>query len=124
MSLAFATVASQGVRAGLGQWLCGHRMTLKPTLQGIGPILSFGGGMSALYVSGAIGTRTPDLVVGRLISVAATGLYSRASSLAAQLVTLLTGAVGAVFYPAFARKRDRGEDLASGAWRRRPCRSC
>jgi O-antigen/teichoic acid export membrane protein len=112
MSLAFATVASQGVRAALGQWLCGHRMTLKPTLAGIGPILSFGGGMSALYVSGAIGTRTPDLVVGRLISVAATGLYSRASSLAAQLVTLLTGAVGAVFYPAFARKRDRGEDLA------------
>ncbi len=112
MSLAFATVASQGVRAALGQWLCGHRMVLKPTLAGIRPILSFGGGMSALYVSGAIGTRTPDLIVGRLIGVAATGLYSRASSLAAQLVTLLTGAVGAVFYPAFARKRDRGEDLA------------
>lgn len=112
MSLAWATVALQGMRALIGQALSGRRPPWPPSLKGAGPILGFGSGMSALYVSGAIGTRTPDLIVGRAISIAATGLYSRANSLAGQLVTLLTGAVGAVFYPAFARMRDRGEALA------------
>jgi O-antigen/teichoic acid export membrane protein len=51
-------------------------------------------------------------VVGRVVGIARTGLFSRATSLAHQLVTLLSGAWGAVFYPAFARLRDRGEDLA------------
>ena len=112
MSLAWGTVAQQGMKAALGMALAGHRPSWPLTTSGIRPILGFGTGMSALYVSGAIGVRTPDLIVGRIVSIAATGLYSRASSLAAQLVTLLTGAVGAVFYPAFARLRDRGEDLA------------
>jgi O-antigen/teichoic acid export membrane protein len=106
------SLAQQGAKAVLGMVLSGNRPTWPLTLAGTRPILGFGGGMSALYVSGAIGTRTPDLIVGRLVSIAATGLYSRASSLAGQLVTLLTGAVGAVFYPAFARLRDRGEALA------------
>lgn len=111
LSLAWATVAQQGVKALLGQALSGRRPPW-PSLAGAGPILGFGGGMSALYVSGAIGTRSPDLIIGRAISIAATGLYSRASSLAAQLVMLLTGAIGAVFYPTFARMRDRGAPLA------------
>ena len=112
LSLAWGTVAQQGAKALLGMVLSGRHPAWPPTMKGARPILGFGGGMSALYVSGAIGTRTPDLIVGRLVGIAATGLYSRATSLAGQLVTLLTGAVGAVFYPAFARLRDRGEDLA------------
>lgn len=112
MSLAWGTVAQQGARALLGMVLSGHRPAWPPTLSGARPIIGFGGGMSALYVSGAIGVRSPDLIVGRLVSIAATGLYSRATSIAGQLVMLLTGAIGAVFYPAFARMRDRGEALA------------
>jgi O-antigen/teichoic acid export membrane protein len=112
LSLAFAILAQNGVRALLATALSGERPHFPLRFAGARPILGFGGVMSALYVSGAVGTRTPDLIVGRLVSIAATGLYSRASSLAGQLVTLLTGAVGAVFYPAFARLRDRGEDLA------------
>ena len=112
MSLAWSAVAYQAARAIMGQWMSGARLPFPPTLQGARPILGFGSGMSALYVSGAIGVRTPDLVIGRLISMLAVGLYSRASSLAAQLVTLVAGAVGGVFYPAFRRIRDRGDHLA------------
>jgi hypothetical protein len=112
MSLAWGTVAQQGVRALLGMALSGNRPTWPPTLKGVKPIIGFGSGMSALYVSGAIGTRTPDLIIGRLLGVAATGLYSRGSSIAAQLVTLLTGAVGAVFYPAF--RADAGPGRGAG----------
>jgi O-antigen/teichoic acid export membrane protein len=112
LALSWAIVAQAGVKALLSIWLSGEQPRWPLTFKGVRPILGFGTGMSALYVSGAIGTRTPDLIVGRLVSIAATGLYSRANSLAGQLVMLLTGAVGAVFYPAFARLRDRGEDLA------------
>jgi O-antigen/teichoic acid export membrane protein len=80
-------------------------------LEGIRPVLSFGARSSTLYLTGALGTRTPDLIVGKLLNVAAVGLYSRAVSLSDQFRTLISGAIGSVFYPAFARIRDRGEPL-------------
>jgi O-antigen/teichoic acid export membrane protein len=44
-------------------------------------------------------------------------LFSRATALAGQLVILVAGAVGGVFYPAFARMRDRGEPFAPAYYR-------
>jgi len=112
LSLAWALVAQAGVKAVLGIALSGCRPPWPLSFAGARPVFGFGSKMVALYGIGAIGFRSPDLVVGQVIGIAATGLYSRATSLAGQLVTLLTGAVGAVFYPAFARMRDRGEALA------------
>jgi O-antigen/teichoic acid export membrane protein len=112
MALAWAAVAQQGARALIAEWRSGWRPPFPLTLAGAGPILRFGGGTSALFVSGAIGTRTPELIVGRLLGFAAVGLFGRAVSLAAQLRTLVSGAIGGVFYPAFARLRDNNEDLA------------
>lgn len=112
MALAWAAVAQQGVRALIGMGLSGWRSPFPIRLRGTRPVLRFGSGMSALYVSGAIGTRSPELVIGRLIDFAAVGLYGRAMGLAGQLQTLVAGAIGGVFYPAFARIRDRGEDMA------------
>ncbi|MFM5885963.1 MAG: oligosaccharide flippase family protein [Novosphingobium sp.] len=76
------------------------------------PMLGFGSASAVISLSGAIGMRSQDLIVGRLLGVAATGLFTRASALAGQLSTLMVGAINSVFYPAFARKRDQGEDLA------------
>ncbi len=112
LSLSFAVVAQMGVKAILGIALAGIRPPWPLSFAGARPIFGFGSKMMTLYAVAAVGLRSPDLVVGRVVSITATGLFSRATSLAAQLVTLLTGAVGAVFYPAFARLRDRGEDLA------------
>lgn len=113
LSLAWAAVAQQGARALLGQWRSGRRLTFPLALAGAGPILRFGSGASLLYVSGAIGTRSPELIIGRMLSIAAVGLYGRAASLAGQLHMLATGAIGGVFYPAFARIRDSGDDMAA-----------
>lgn len=112
LSLAWAAVAQQAVRALLGLWRSGTRPSLRLTLSGTKPVLQFGSGASLLYVSGAIGTRAPELIIGRLLSIAAVGFYGRATGLATQLAYLVTGAIGGVFYPAFARIRDRGEDMA------------
>ncbi|MFC0590372.1 oligosaccharide flippase family protein [Novosphingobium aquiterrae] len=75
------------------------------------PLLGFGSSSFVISCSAAIGLRSQDLIVGRLLGVVATGLFTRASALAAQLSTLVVGAINTVFYPAFARKRDAGEPL-------------
>lgn len=111
MSLAWAAVAQQAVRAIIGQWRSGRHIPLPPSLKGARPILRFGSGMSLLIVSGSIGVRTPELVIGRLLDMVAVGLWSRAAGLSGQLRMLVSGALGSVFYPAFARIRDRGEDM-------------
>jgi O-antigen/teichoic acid export membrane protein len=112
MALAWALLAQFAMRSFLAVWRVGWRMHFRPSLSNVKPVLRFGSAMSLLSVSGAVGGRTPDLIIGRLISFTAVGLWSRAISLADQLRFLLAGAIGSVFYPAFARLRDRGEDLA------------
>jgi len=76
------------------------------------PMLGFSSSSFVISASAAIGQRSQDLIVGRLLGLTATGLFSRAGALAGQLSMLVTGAISGVFYPAFARKRDAGEPLA------------
>lgn len=80
-------------------------------LDRVKPIIGTGSKLSALYATGALGTRTPDMIVGKVLGLVAVGLYSRAASLSDQFRMLISGAIGSVFYPAFARIRDRGEPL-------------
>jgi O-antigen/teichoic acid export membrane protein len=110
-SLAWALVAQAIVRAIIGQYMspCPARFPFK--WAEAMPILRFGSASSVLFITGAIGIRTPDLIIGRILPLAAVGLYSRASSLAGQFHALVTGAIGGVFYPAFARLRDQGGPL-------------
>jgi O-antigen/teichoic acid export membrane protein len=112
LALAWGTVAQQAARAGIGLWRSEHRPRLPLTFAGARPIMRFGGATSILYASGSIGTRTPELIIGRLLDFTAVGLFSRATGLAGQFKTLIAGAVGTVFFPAFARLRDAKTDLA------------
>ena len=109
-SLAWATLASAVVRAIIAQ-------IMRPTalwplrFDGIAPILGSGSRLSLITVTGALGSRMPDMVVGRFLSLGAVGLFSRAVGLSDQFRMLIAGAIGQVFFPAFARIRDRGEPL-------------
>jgi O-antigen/teichoic acid export membrane protein len=109
-ALAWATVAAAATRGIMAQ-------AMRPAwprrlrFDGIGQVLGFGARTSVLYLTGALGTRTPDLIVGKALGVTAVGLYSRAVSLSDQFRMLISGAIGSVFFPAFARIRDRGEPL-------------
>lgn len=109
-ALAWATVAS-----GLARGLIAQALRPAPPwplrFDRLRTVISFGTRSSALYLTGALGTRTPDLIIGKLLTLTAVGLYSRAASLSDQFRTLISGAIGSVFFPAFARIRDRGEDL-------------
>ncbi|WP_395330582.1 oligosaccharide flippase family protein [Novosphingobium sp. BL-8H] len=110
-SLAWAMIAQSAVRAVVAQLLRPARpgLGLKPAR--LWEIIAFGSGSALLYLSGGIGMRTPDLIVGRLQGMAATGLFSRGVALASQLHYLVAGAVSSIYYPTFARLRDEGKEL-------------
>jgi O-antigen/teichoic acid export membrane protein len=112
-ALAWAMVATAAARAIFAQMMAPSPLRLHFRWSEARPIVMFGSATSALFVCGAIGSRTPDLIIGYLLPLAAVGLFSRATSLAAQFQTLVAGAIGGVFYPAFARLRDKGEALGA-----------
>ncbi|MBS0256032.1 MAG: oligosaccharide flippase family protein [Proteobacteria bacterium] len=109
-ALAWGTLASGLARGVIAQALR-PALPWPPRFDRLRPIMSTGSRLTTLYASGAIGTRTPDMIVGKLLGLLTVGLYSRAVSLSDQFRTLMSGAIGSVFYPAFARIRDRGEPL-------------
>ncbi|MFS0851086.1 oligosaccharide flippase family protein [Novosphingobium panipatense] len=110
-SLAWAMIAQAAARAVVAQFLNPARPGGPIRLARAREIIGFGSGSALLYLSGGIGMRTPDLVVGRMQGMAAAGLFSRGLALASQLHYLVAGAVSAIYYPAFARLRDEGRDL-------------
>ena len=109
-ALAWATVAS-GAAKGIIAQLLRPAPPWPLRFDAMQPVLAFGSKSSAIYLTGALGTRTPDLIVGKALGLVAVGVYSRAVSLSDQFRMLISGAIGSVFYPAFARIRDRGEAL-------------
>jgi O-antigen/teichoic acid export membrane protein len=110
-SLAMAMIVQAIVRAVTAQWLRPCQIPLRPDLKGSRKAMRFGGGSTVLAISGALGVRSPDLIVGRILGMHLVGLYSRSYGLAAQLHMLAVGSISSVFYPAFARLRDEGRPL-------------
>lgn len=110
-SLAWAMVAQAGIRAIAAQILRPTPFSFQVRLGRAREIISFGSGSALLYLSGGIGMRTPDLIVGRMQGMNAAGLFSRGVALASQLHYLVAGAVGTIYYPTFARLQDEGKEL-------------
>ena len=110
-SLAWGVVATALGKAITAQAMRPVLPRLRPRWDKVAPLLRFGSASFLISASAAVGQRSQDLIVGRLLGIAATGLFSRASALAGQLSMLVTGAINSVFYPAFAKKRDAGEPL-------------
>lgn len=111
LSLAWAMVAGAAVKAIVAQRL---RLCLPPLplkFKGMRPVIAFGSASSLLYMIGSISVRAPELMIGRVLGLTAVGLFSRANALADQFRMLIGGAIGQVFYPAFAKIRDRGEAM-------------
>jgi len=110
-SLAWAMIANNLVRAIAAQIARPTPLAWPIRVTGLREMASFGSTSSLLYLSGSIGVRSPDLIIGRALGMGATGLYSRGAALASHAHQLVTGAVGSVYYPAFARLRDEGKAL-------------
>jgi O-antigen/teichoic acid export membrane protein len=110
-SLAWAMIANNLVRAVVAQVARPTPLGWPIKVSGLKEMIGFGSASSLLYLSGSIGVRSPDLILGRALGMAATGLYSRGAALASHAHQLVTGAVGSIYYPAFARLKADGEAL-------------
>jgi O-antigen/teichoic acid export membrane protein len=111
-SLAWGLVAGAATRGILAQWQRPIPLRLTTRFDILKPVLAFGSNSMLLQITGSIGVRSTDLIIGRLLTMAAVGIYSRAASLTGQLHMLLLGAVSGVFYPALARIHHAGESIA------------
>ncbi len=111
LALAWGAFAQQAARLIISQWRGGWRLPWPPRVKGARPVLEIGATNSVLTIGGSIISRSPELVIGKVISHIAVGLFSRATGLAMQLRQLVAGAVGNVFFPAFRQVRDSGAPL-------------
>lgn len=83
-----------------------------PQFKNIKTILSFGSVASVGNAANIAGTNMPDLVIGKVMDMAAVGYFSRAGGLVQLFTKLITGALLPLVLPYFAQMRREGIDLA------------
>lgn len=113
MSLAwsnFAGIVSFGVLAAL---LRPAAVPLLPGFRNLRKILSFGSVASLGSVANVAGNNSPDVIIGKAISLAATGYFSRGNGLVQMFKTLINGAIVPLVLPYFSQlRRDKADMVA------------
>lgn len=105
----FAGILSFGIAANL---MRPAGVPWSPRLKHMGTILSFGGIASLGNAANQAGTNIPDMVIGKVMNMAAVGYFSRATGLVQLFTRLITGALLPLVLPYFSEKRREGADLA------------
>lgn len=109
ISLAFGSLASTVVNALMSVYYRPKTFPWLPGVSEIRRVLVFGSQLTVSSIVGTVSSSAPELLVGKLQSLTAAGLYSRASGLVQMFHRLFVDAVGAVCLPWFARQsRERG----------------
>ncbi len=105
----FAGILSYGIAANLMRnkgtpWL--------PRFTNIKTILSFGSIAAVGNAANTAGTNVPDLIVGKVMDMAAVGYLSRANGLVQLFTRFLTDALLPLILPYYAQIRRQGDNLA------------
>jgi O-antigen/teichoic acid export membrane protein/peptidoglycan/xylan/chitin deacetylase (PgdA/CDA1 family) len=83
----------------------------KPRFNNMREILSFGSFSSLGNLSTIAGTSAPELVIGKVMNLAAVGYFSRATGLVQLFTRLIAGALTPLVLPYFSQMRREGQDL-------------
>jgi O-antigen/teichoic acid export membrane protein/peptidoglycan/xylan/chitin deacetylase (PgdA/CDA1 family) len=105
----FAGILAFGVVANL---LRPHGLPRLPRFGHMRAILSYGGVSSLGNAANSIGTNMPDVVIGKVMNMAAVGYFSRANGLVQLFTRLITGALLPLVLPYFAKMRRDGQELS------------
>lgn len=84
-----------------------------PSFRNMGEIMSFGSISSIGNVAGVIGNNGPEVIIGKVISLSASGYFSRANGMIQLFRTLVQGAIVPLILPYFAQLRRENGDLVS-----------
>jgi len=111
VSLAWGSLAGVGVTV-VGNYIAlGRQSMVWPTLRNWRILLHFGIFSSASGLLGSMAERTPDLVVGRLVSLEGAGLFSRGNGLITLFRTALTSAIHPVIGSSLAMIHRENQDV-------------
>jgi O-antigen/teichoic acid export membrane protein len=109
ISLAFGSLATTVVNALVAIYFRPKFFPWFPGLSEVRRVLSFGSKLTLSVIIHDFATSAPELLLGKLQSLAATGLYSRANGLVQMFHRLFVDAVSSVCLPWFAKQsRDLG----------------
>ncbi len=109
ISLAYGSLASTVVNALMSIYYRPKDFPWLPGVSEIRRVLVFGSQLTVSSIVGTVSSSAPELLVGKLQSLTAVGLYSRASGLVQMFHRLFVDAVGTVCLPWFARQsREHG----------------
>jgi O-antigen/teichoic acid export membrane protein/peptidoglycan/xylan/chitin deacetylase (PgdA/CDA1 family) len=112
ISLAWANFAGILAFGVAGNLLRPAAMPWLPRFNNMRDILSFGSVSSLGSLANIAGTSTPELIVGKLLNMAAVGYFSRATGLVQLFSRLIASALTPLILPYFSQMRRDGRHLA------------
>jgi O-antigen/teichoic acid export membrane protein len=113
ISLAFGSLSSTIVNALIAVFFRPKFFPWLPKLKEVRRVLAFGSKLTASSIMAVISGGSPELLLGKLQSLTAAGLYSRSNGLVQMFHRLFVDAVGAVCLPWFAsQSREKGNFVA------------
>lgn len=113
MSLALGSLASTVVNAVLLLPLRPRAFPWLPGVRNLSKVISFGGALTGANLLWTLAKGAPELLLGRLQSLTAAGLYSRASGLVAMFHRFVTEIVHGVALAWFAREQRQSGDFSA-----------
>lgn len=111
MSLAYAAVAGTAVTTAMTLYIQPAHLKMRPSLKEWRRILSYGVFATSSSVIGTAGGSSAEIVMGKVLSFTAVGLYSRASGLITVFQVQLMYALGRVAFTGFAKLIRQGEKI-------------
>lgn len=113
MSLAWASLAGVVVTVLGATWYRPKTLRLGLAFSGMGKVVRFGGWVMISTVCGQLAGRIPELLIGKVQSIAQVGFYSRANGLIEMFDQGIMQAAAPVVMPHFSKlKREDGEIAA------------
>lgn len=111
MSLAWASVAGVLVTFVIAQYYRPNIAKVMPSLKEWRSIASFSAINSFTNIVSSLSMQAPELIIGKTLGFAATGIYSRANGIVSMFWTGGISGVLPVIHTEFARRNREGEDL-------------
>ena len=111
ISLAFGSLATVVVNAGLATLYRPRSFPWLPGINGLRQVFSFGSTLTGISIVNTASQAMPELFLGRLQGMAETGLYSRSQGLAAMFQRLILDAATSVSMPYFSKQYREGQRL-------------
>jgi O-antigen/teichoic acid export membrane protein len=111
ISFAIAWLLSSSINAGMCVWARHESWLWRPSFGSFRELVSFGGYNGAISLLYKLYESVPSLVLGRILSPNAVGLFSRAQMVCYVPDKIILGGVAPMVLPAFSAQAREGKDL-------------